>query len=458
MSAKYPVYYFDSNMFGAPELSGTAVAGQLIALLDAVLLNGFGQKTLTSLSVSGTTATGVVGSGSPFKVGDIVRIDGANESALNAHWRVEAITATSFSFTVPSGTPSGTGVITARYAPQGDWEKAASCPLNHGLYRSTKTDGSECGIHINDSGSGVPTPAAFSGANSATMCSFWHKRRTPFTYGDEGFEYATNLGNQSWVRFSKSSGNSANQKAWFVVCDGYSVYMGVKLDGGASLAGGITEASHFNLHFFGDTVKVKTNDIFNFLVVGGAPNGVNSATWMYNPTTDSHAVWSSAHVPFWLPQNNVKATGILSDPLTAGSYFFRSWTGSAGVSIAQRHGVNCLGGQAGSLAWWAAIGLDGKRGPTYPNPANNGFIGQPCLVTGTFAGSQFSIMGVLPGFISPLVAIPVSGPVSNSRLMAVDYGSALRDLAIMQLSMFYSNASTDLSYPHVAFDLTGPWR
>lgn len=132
------VRYYTSAMSGAPVLSGTA--GALIAVLDACLVSGFGNKSIDSLVVSGGIATANIGSGHDFAEGDVLRISGATPAGLNSDWRLASVTATSVTWSVEGcGIADGTatGTITTLRAPAG-WEKVFSDGGNRAAYRSLR--------------------------------------------------------------------------------------------------------------------------------------------------------------------------------------------------------------------------------------------------------------------------------------------------------------------------------
>ncbi len=77
----FPVKWFSSTMEGAPLLSSgsagsahTTTAGSLIALLKAVLVTGFGIKSVSSLvySSAAQTITATVAAGHKYLVDQIV--------------------------------------------------------------------------------------------------------------------------------------------------------------------------------------------------------------------------------------------------------------------------------------------------------------------------------------------------------------------------------------------------
>lgn len=148
----YPVKYLHNDMRGAPVLSGTA--GTLVSMIDACLLTGFGQVTLTSLVVAGGVATATVSAGDTFEEGAVVLVDGATPAGLNGEQRVLSSTSTTFTFatTAPDGTATGT--ITAKYAPVGGWEKSFS-GTNKAVYRSIDPQANGHYLRVDDAGATV---------------------------------------------------------------------------------------------------------------------------------------------------------------------------------------------------------------------------------------------------------------------------------------------------------------
>lgn len=107
-------------MAGAPVLSNNW--GDLTALLDACLVNGFNLKTATSITRAGQVATVTVGSGHGFVVDQVVASAGWTQAEYNGEFTVTAVDATTVSFAV-SGTPASPGTragsATLKVAPLG---------------------------------------------------------------------------------------------------------------------------------------------------------------------------------------------------------------------------------------------------------------------------------------------------------------------------------------------------
>jgi hypothetical protein len=137
----------------------TTSVGSAIAILDACLVDGFGEVTLDSLVVSSNVATGTLSTGHNFTMigatGPVILIAGATPSGLNGEWRVTVTSSTAFTF-VTSGISdqTATGTITAKRAPAG-WE-AASSGTNAKYYRSLDVDGMRFVLSASDNDSSDP--------------------------------------------------------------------------------------------------------------------------------------------------------------------------------------------------------------------------------------------------------------------------------------------------------------
>ena len=141
------VKHFRSNMTGAPTLNG--VAGALIGVLDACLVNGFNLKTIDSLTVAAGVATASVGGGHGYEPETVVLIAGASPAGLNGAKRILSTTTNTFTFAAAGlGDQTATGAITAKLAPAG-WEKVFS-GTNKAVYRSLDVTGTRMYLRVDD--------------------------------------------------------------------------------------------------------------------------------------------------------------------------------------------------------------------------------------------------------------------------------------------------------------------
>lgn len=141
------VKWFHSEMADAPVMS--AVAGKLIELLDACLINGFSTRTPDSVSVSAEVATVNIGAGNPYGVDEVIQLSGASNANLNSEWRISASTANSFSFVCPGVADGAVTGVSVKRAPVGYWEKVFS-GTNKAVYKSTHPTSSGFFLLVND--------------------------------------------------------------------------------------------------------------------------------------------------------------------------------------------------------------------------------------------------------------------------------------------------------------------
>lgn len=122
MPASTEVKYFHHAMKGAPVIS--AEKGSVVRWLNAVLVDGFGEQTATSVSVSGNVAT-VTCAGHGLQKHWVISISGASPAQLNGEHRLTKAYKDTFQFeTVGVADGAATGSIKFKMAPAG-WKKVA---------------------------------------------------------------------------------------------------------------------------------------------------------------------------------------------------------------------------------------------------------------------------------------------------------------------------------------------
>jgi hypothetical protein len=139
------VKFIHSDMAGAPVLTGAQ--GSLISLLDA-WVNGFGIKTLTSLTVSDGVATCAFSGTSPAMVDSVVLIAGNSNANLNGEQKVTATGTGTVSFATAESDMTTSGTTTMKMAPSG-WEKRFS-GTNLAVYRSLDVSSTRFNLRVSD--------------------------------------------------------------------------------------------------------------------------------------------------------------------------------------------------------------------------------------------------------------------------------------------------------------------
>lgn len=114
-----------STMPGAPVL--TRAAGSLIALLDALLVNGWGLQTATSVVVLGGVATATFPADHAAAVHSVVEVAGVTGalSSLNGEQKVTAVEPNKIKWATAAANGTATGTITVKMAAAG-WNKPFS--------------------------------------------------------------------------------------------------------------------------------------------------------------------------------------------------------------------------------------------------------------------------------------------------------------------------------------------
>ena len=131
--ATISVKHYNSGMQGAPQLANAW--GDMTALLDAVLVDGFNLRTIDTLTFADGIATARVNAGHLYLGDQVVTIAGANQAEYNGEVRVLSTTSLEFTFAV-TGTPvtPATGTLSVKVAPL-NFDKAFSA-TNKRVYRS----------------------------------------------------------------------------------------------------------------------------------------------------------------------------------------------------------------------------------------------------------------------------------------------------------------------------------
>lgn len=125
-----PVKWYHSMMRGFPVVTGQP--GKLIALLDACLVNGFGQVSSNSFKVENNILTIDLANSETFEKYSVVAINGDDQ--LNGEYRVIEATKTYIKIKVDLPNQVFTNTIYIKYAPLG-WSKITpNTPANTALY------------------------------------------------------------------------------------------------------------------------------------------------------------------------------------------------------------------------------------------------------------------------------------------------------------------------------------
>lgn len=395
------VKHFLSTMANAPVLNGTA--GSLIALLDALLVNGFDTKAVTSLTVSGGVAQANF-SGSFSGITDsVIVVAGVTggATALNGEQKITAVGAgyVRFATAVADGTASGT--ISIKMAPAG-WTKAFS-GTNLAAYKSADPASVGHYLRVDD------TNAQFARVVGYESMSDVNTGTGPFPTA------AQMSGGGYWP---KSIISDSTAVAWSLAADARLFYLSTQPGSSSNSLWQIG-----NVRSFGEPIALR-------------PSGDAFST-ILNYSTSS-------------------ATASMYDACMAGTVQSRiaSPRNHTGLGSAVLQDLFTWGGSSGSISNYS--GIESSHGP-FPNPVDGALYLLKKRVT---AGSVVSSPRAdVPG----LYHIPQSGVWdtirSGDRLPGTG-GLAGRWLVAFHgaTSTSFNTVSTSPNTAVAAVDVTGPWR
>ncbi|MGB0732111.1 MAG: hypothetical protein ACPGPF_00050 [Pontibacterium sp.] len=391
--------YLTSDLTGAPQL--THEAGSLIAVLDAVLVNGWGLTTVDALTFDSSTGqcTATFNSGHPFATDRIITITGSDQAAYNGEHRIEAKTSTTVVFT-PATTPTAntaTGAMSVKFSPLG-WERTFDDGAGtKALYQPAAASRStNCGIMLDDTNT----------AQNYSYLSAYHAlvRGVVNPHGIDDWDEQINDGDESSVSFGgwirKTDGTSASDnRRWVVVGNDRFFYLIVKHQSSQSYDSAVVYA-------FGEFESYRAGDEYNFFFMAG-----NCNYQSYNCTNDFGVFDGSG------TESRLIARGVdqqIGKSYTAFSFY-----------------------RAGNLNY-LPISATSSGAFLYPNPVNGELVySYPVELLesklNSFTAQYTNLRGVLPGLCIPhhykplsadtVADILVEGVAARAAVLNVGYRS-----------------------------------
>lgn len=339
MATDTSVKFFHSAMTGAPVLTGQA--GSLIALLDACLVNGFGQGNVDGIVIAGGVATVTRSAGHSFEVGTVALIAGATVTGgvINGEHRVTAVTTTTYQFDATGiANQVATGAFTHKVAPLG-WTKVFA-NTNLAVYKSSDPAATGCLLRVDDTG-----------ATSARAVAY--EAMSDISTGTGQFPTTAQV--NGGIYWPKSQQSNATSRAWMLFGDGRLFFSSHNWNlGGVSLATPIC---------FGDPVALKSPDPYACFLVGPSGDIVSSSP-------------GSSTADLAYAGNGLSATAA------------RGYTGlgSAATMSLRPSGI------------WNVFAniFSGGGGHPFPNPTDGGLYTAPMFAV---EGASLAIRAQLPGFL-----------------------------------------------------------
>lgn len=298
-------YRYDSTETGAPVLNNAP--GSLIALLRAVLKNGFNVKAISSISVAGGIATVTCpGHGYACGVAQILRITGASAPALDGDKQPTLVDANTFTYPAPGVADGSYTATDARRAPLGWTEAFADGGGTKAIFARTDVAATVSMLRVVDTAS---SPAATTHAY-VTMVS-----------AATGIDAVSNEVpstdvNQRWQK----GPNNTSAKQWLLIGDGLFFYFFVPT----------ATTDQYQMVAFGDPVALYPGDSTVALLGFSGSSGTSFGGILYHQpgdfTPSSGGIAQIHHGPM-----GGGFTGIASLPCGPGLWSTAGLSGSADI-------------------------------------------------------------------------------------------------------------------------------
>lgn len=410
------------DMVGAPVVQNSF--GDMIAMFDACLVNGFNPKTITGLTRSGTVATATVGAAHGYLVDQVALVSGADQTEYNGEQRITAITSTTISFTVASSavTPATGAALSVKVAPLG-WQKVFTA-TNRAAYRSLNALSNKPYLYVNNSQSS--TWVAGRGIDCVVeMCESMADIDTATNRVPRD---ATTTRTDGWYHWYQARGTGSktatNQgtynKQWVLVGDDRTFY----------LMSNPYNSMGRQLWGFGDFISFRPGDLYNAFLAA-SENYNDDQVYSGNPFGLTGSMYQNG-----VGNNN-----------TNGNAVQRPYHGSVGWANFSLWGL--ASGNSGS--GYYTSGFNQSTG--YPNTADNGMILSPRYLyeSGTYRGQ-------LPG----VYFTPLQQPHPDATVIDNVNGFTGRKFLCVATDAINGSSNTG-SAPSVSnarwyFDITGPWQ
>lgn len=391
------VQEFRSTDVGMPVLSGTA--GALIALLDAVLVNGGATQAVTSLTEVGTTINAVIPADVTLETNDWLVIAGAAPAGANGTFKVTMADSTHFSYVGPGSLGAITGSITYRRAPLG-WTKPFT-GANLAAFRAASVPNCpQFYLRVDETG------ATLGGQKEVAVRGY--EAMTDVNTGTGPFPTVAQQTNGLCWR--KSLTADATARAWVLIGDGATFYFIPNSDASAVSGRG-------NLAF-GAFTSFKPSDAYNALLSGWST---------FNVTTVSSSLAGLAFA---------QTTGTF----TPGSSIYTPRTVSGAVlGAAPVCQINRWGIASGSIGSAAASGA-----VAYPSPADGAlWVDSTIIMEGT---------NIARGRPRGMYVNAHTGPV-----FANDFDTATNIAGLPGVTLISYLTMSNSQSGNTQFDRFGPW-
>jgi hypothetical protein len=286
---------YHSDQTGAPTLSGTV--GALITVLDAVLVNGYNQVDVSSMTRSGSTVTVTCvtphGYDNPAThywnrngVGNVCTIAGADQVEYNGDWPISYVSDTVFTFDIGTATPDtpATGTITTKRAG-GGFSKAFA-DTNRGVYRSNDLTSRRHFLQVND--------IADCPNGQGAMYAGWRGYEYMRGIDDGDFPFPTVVAAGAFGQYlCKSTAVDTSSRAWTIITDGKFFFLWLSPNRSGT---DFTPDGYSRLFGFGD-FKSTVPDAYATLISGGDTESSPGSGTQCGLMKPSQNQWYQGYIP-----------------------------------------------------------------------------------------------------------------------------------------------------------------
>lgn len=382
------VKVFSSSDPGAPVLSG--LAGALIPILKACLVEGRGLSGVVSLTVAEGIATATYAAGHPFSVGSVGLFAGAAPAGLNGEQRILTTSTNSVTFAA-TGIADGaaTGSITSKLASAG-WQQLFS-GTNLLALKPNAVEATGCVLRVDDTG-----------ASNARIVGY--ESMSDVNTGVGPFPTNTMApGGTYWWR--SDSGTSA-ARPWRMYADGRFFYLWV--------AAGESSSGRGSLMMFGDINSFKSGDAWA-CVTNGMESTASTSVLQPGCAGVGNAS-TTATAGFVIARNHLALGGAQMVTKSAAYNFAQGYSATPAYNptamVFPNGADNSL--RLAPVEVLTSAGVRGTLPGLYHSPQMlTGFFrtGDAVQGTGAFEGRRFSALVVGPpiGGVEGVVFIDITG-------------------------------------------------
>lgn len=392
------VRWYHNSMPGSPTWAG--YAGQLNTVLKTVLIDGFNQHNVSSVTIDGAgVATVTTATAHGFPKHSVIRIEGADQAVLNDDWRVTVTNEFTFQFQTEEANLTGSGTMTAKVAPHPAWTVQAESGNNLAL-KSIAAGASGKTLVIEDDATQINT------YNNHIRRYGW------FSIVEDFVDFASPQVARG--AFFSHMFNSEGNRRWNVYADSRMIIIALNPVNAAYTTYNSPDR-YWHVYPFGDIVSVREDDTNDVLLINSGP-----ADGLWNGDND---VEDSIVQP--------STFGYLTN--SQGKWMVRNSAGDVtGDTVAM----------FGSFSEYCGYG-----GFVYPNPANN-----EVMLSDIWVRDGESLRGKMPG-VKQLVHTRVNA--RNAIIEAPD-GNVYQ--AIFTTTDVDGFSTSSGHHGEAWVDIIGPWR